>query len=68
MTNIAIISGVGPERGMGAQLAQRFASLGLHVFAVGRTQASLNAAVTAIEAAGGSATAVEAPTPTRRLS
>ena len=60
MTNIAIISGVGPERGMGAQLAQRFARLGLHVFAVGRTQASLNAVVTAIEAAGGSATAVVA--------
>ena len=33
----AIVSGVGPDRGMGAQLCHRFARLGLHVFVSGRT-------------------------------
>ncbi len=60
MTEVAIISGVGPERGMGAQLARRFASLGLHVFVAGRTAASLDAVVAGIEADGGRATAVVA--------
>ena len=53
----AIISGVGPLEGIGAQLCLRFAGLGLHVFVAGRTQSSLDAVVQKIEQAGGSATA-----------
>ena len=34
----AIVSGVGPLEGLGAQLCLRFASLGLHVLAAGRTE------------------------------
>lgn len=60
MTDIAIISGVGPEQGMGAQLAHRFAKLGLHVFVGGRTAANLDAVVAAIKRDGGKATAVVA--------
>lgn len=60
MTDTAIISGVGPEQGMGAQLAHRFARLGLHVFVAGRTAASLDAVVAAIVRDGGTATAVVA--------
>jgi NAD(P)-dependent dehydrogenase (short-subunit alcohol dehydrogenase family) len=56
----AIISGVGPDRGLGAQLARRFAREGLHVFVAGRTPAKLDAVVADIKAAGGEATAVEA--------
>lgn len=56
----AIIIGVGPDRGLGAQLCKRFASEGLHVLAAGRTQASLDAVVAGIRAAGGSAEAVVA--------
>ena len=60
MTDSAIISGVGPEQGMGAQLAHRFATLGLHVFVAGRTAASLDRVVAAIVRDGGQATAVVA--------
>ena len=60
MTDTAIISGVGPEQGMGAQLAHRFARLGLQVFVAGRTAASLDAVVAAIARDGGTATAVVA--------
>jgi NAD(P)-dependent dehydrogenase (short-subunit alcohol dehydrogenase family) len=60
MTKVAIISGVGPDQGMGAQLARRFAGHGLHVFVAGRTQSSLDAAVAGIEGEGGKATAVVA--------
>ncbi len=60
MTDIAIISGVGPEQGMGAQLARRFARHGLHVFVAGRTAASLDAVVAGIARDGGKATAVVA--------
>ena len=60
MAEIAIISGVGPDQGMGAQLARRFAKHGLHVFVAGRTQASLDAVAAGIEADGGQATAVVA--------
>ena len=60
MTDTAIISGVGPEQGMGAQLAHRFARLGLQVFVAGRTAASLDAVVAAIVRDGGTATAVVA--------
>ena len=54
----AIIAGVGPERGLGAQLCKCFAAEGLHVFVAGRTQASIDAVVGAIRHAGGQATAV----------
>ena len=56
----AIVMGVGPDRGLGAQLCQRFAKLDLHVFVAGRTQAKLDAVAQSIVAAGGSATAVVA--------
>ena len=54
----AIVSGVGPLEGLGAQLCVRFARLGLHVLVAGRTQAKLDAVVDAIGGAGGSAQAV----------
>ena len=56
----AIVSGVGPLEGLGAQLCLRFASLGLHVLAAGRTESKLQAVVDAIKAAGGSSQAVVA--------
>ena len=54
----AIIIGVGTEQGLGAQLAKRFASEGLHVFVASRTQSRLDALTVEIEQAGGKATAV----------
>lgn len=56
----AIIIGVGPDRGLGAQLCKRFASEGLHVLAAGRTQSSLDPVAAEIESKGGKATAVVA--------
>ena len=56
----AIISGVGPDRGLGAQLARRFAAEGLHVFVAGRTQENLDAVLAGIKADDGQATAVVA--------
>jgi NAD(P)-dependent dehydrogenase (short-subunit alcohol dehydrogenase family) len=56
----AVIIGVGPDRGLGAQLCKRFAVEGLHVFAAGRTRSALDAVVADIVAAGGRATAVVA--------
>lgn len=56
----AIIIGVGPDRGLGAQLCRRFAAEGLKVYVAGRTQAALEAVVASIKAAGGDATAVVA--------
>lgn len=56
----AIVIGVGPDRGLGAQLCHRFASLGLHVVVAGRTQASLDAVVAGIQASGGVAQAAVA--------
>ena len=56
----AIVSGVGPIEGLGAQLCIRFATKGLHVLVAGRTQAKLDAVVSNIEANGGSAEAVVA--------
>ena len=55
--NTAIVIGVGPERGLGAQLAIRFAGAGLNVIAAGRTQASLDAVVDVIRANGNDASA-----------
>ncbi len=57
---IAIVMGVGAERGMGAQLARRAAVDGFHVVVSGRTQEKLAGVVASIEQAGGGATAVVA--------
>ncbi|GAU86953.1 short-chain dehydrogenase [Bosea sp. BIWAKO-01] len=51
----AVIVGVGPDRGLGAQLCKRFAREGLDIIVSGRTQASLDAVVADIERAGGKA-------------
>src|SRR5262249_34697553 len=59
----AVIIGVGPDRGLGAQLCKRFAAEGLHVFAAGRTRASLEALAADIAAAGGRAAPVVADGP-----
>src|SRR6478609_11711919 len=56
----AIVIGVGPDQGLGAQLCKRFASEGLNVLVAGRTKAALDAVVADIVAAGGRATAVVA--------
>jgi NAD(P)-dependent dehydrogenase (short-subunit alcohol dehydrogenase family) len=49
----AVIIGVGPDRGLGAQLCKRFAKEGLHVVAAGRTSASLDAVAADIQGSGG---------------
>src|SRR5262245_250309 len=54
----AVIIGVGPAAGLGARLCERFASLGLHVFAAGRTPAELDNVARSIAANGGHGTAV----------
>ena len=54
----AVIIGVGAEQGLGAQLAKRFASEGLHVFMASRSKSRLDALTVEIEQAGGKATAV----------
>jgi NAD(P)-dependent dehydrogenase (short-subunit alcohol dehydrogenase family) len=56
----AVIIGVGPDRGLGAQLCKRFASEGLHVLVAGRTRSHLDAVVADIKLAGGQATALVA--------
>ena len=56
----AIVVGVGPERGLGAALARCFARHELHVFIAGRSEDKLQAVVTQIQHAGGSATPVVA--------
>ena len=56
----AIVIGVGPDQGLGAQLCKRFAAEGLHVLVAGRTRAALDAVVADIVASGGRATAVVA--------
>jgi len=39
--NVALVLGVGPDRGMGAQLCKRFAARRLHVVVSGRTKDTL---------------------------
>ena len=56
--NTAIVVGVGPDRGVGAQLCRRFAGLGLKVLVAGRTRETLDGVVANIEADGGAAEAV----------
>ncbi len=55
----AVVIGVGPEQGLGATLARRFAAGGHRVFVAGRTQDSLDAVVQSIAAAGAEAVAVQ---------
>ncbi len=55
----AIILGVNADRGLGGQLAKRFASEGLEVFVAGRTIASLEEIVGNIKQSGGKAVAVK---------
>lgn len=51
----AIVLGVGPDKGLGAALARRFAGEGYHVFVGGRTAAKIGAVAEAIIAQGGAA-------------
>ncbi len=59
-TPVALVVGVGAERGLGAALCRRFAAGGHHVLAGGRTPSSLEAVVRAIASRGGSAEAIVA--------
>ena len=54
--NSAIIFGVGPRQGVGAELCHRAATRGLHVFVNGRTQTKIDAVAADIKKMGGSAT------------
>jgi NAD(P)-dependent dehydrogenase (short-subunit alcohol dehydrogenase family) len=58
----AIVIGVGPNRGLGAQLCKRLASDGLNVIVAGRTKSALEAVANDIAASGGKAVAVVADT------
>ena len=51
----AIVIGVGPDRGLGAQLCRRFATEGLKVIVAGRTKAAIEAVANTIASAGGQA-------------
>lgn len=53
----AVVIGVGPERGLGAQLCRRFAADGLKVIVAGRTKSAIEAVAGNIASAGGQATA-----------
>ena len=56
----AVILGVGPDLGLGAQLCKRFAAEGLHVMVAGRTDASVEVVAEDIRSSGGAATGVVA--------
>jgi NAD(P)-dependent dehydrogenase (short-subunit alcohol dehydrogenase family) len=56
----AIVIGVGPDRGLGAQLCRRFAADGLKVIVAGRTKSGIEAVANNIASAGGQAVAVVA--------
>lgn len=56
----AIVIGVGPDRGLGAQLCKRFAADGLKVIVAGRTLSALEAVANDVEKAGGKAVPVVA--------
>ncbi|HEY2775888.1 MAG TPA: SDR family NAD(P)-dependent oxidoreductase [Candidatus Binatia bacterium] len=49
----AVVSGVGPARGLGAAIARRFAREGFRVVVIGRSSEKLATAVAEIRAAGG---------------
>jgi len=56
----AVIIGVGPERGLGATLAKRFSTEGLHVFIAGRSEDKLHRVAASIIQSGGKVTCVVA--------
>jgi NAD(P)-dependent dehydrogenase (short-subunit alcohol dehydrogenase family) len=56
----AIVIGVGPDRGLGAQLCKRFAAQGLKVVIAGRTKSAIEAVASDITASGGEAIPVVA--------
>ena len=58
----AIVIGVGPDRGLGAQLCKRFAAGGLNVIVAGRTKSAIEAVAGEIVSSGDKATAVVADT------
>jgi NAD(P)-dependent dehydrogenase (short-subunit alcohol dehydrogenase family) len=51
----AIVIGVGPDRGLGAQLCRRFATEGFKVIVAGRTKPAIEAVANTIASAGGQA-------------
>jgi NAD(P)-dependent dehydrogenase (short-subunit alcohol dehydrogenase family) len=53
-----IVVGVGPESGLGAAIARRFAAEGHHIFVGGRTAGKIDAVVETIAAGGGSSEAI----------
>ena len=53
----AIVIGVGPDRGLGAQLCRRFAADDLRVIVAGRTKSAVEAVANNIVSAGGQAVA-----------
>jgi len=62
----AIVIGVGPDRGLGAQLCKRFAGDGLKVIVAGRTASALEAIASDIEKAGGTAVPIVADATSER--
>jgi NAD(P)-dependent dehydrogenase (short-subunit alcohol dehydrogenase family) len=56
----AIVIGVGPDRGLGAQLCKRFAADGLKVIVAGRTRSAIDAVSADITRAGGHAVPIVA--------
>jgi NAD(P)-dependent dehydrogenase (short-subunit alcohol dehydrogenase family) len=56
----ALILGVGPQRGLGAALAQRFADEGLRVFIAGRSLSKLETVASCLAARGGAVRALVA--------
>jgi NAD(P)-dependent dehydrogenase (short-subunit alcohol dehydrogenase family) len=59
---VAVVVGVGAERGLGAALCRRFAAGGHHVLVAGRSAEKLEQVVRTIQAAGGSAEGVATDT------
>lgn len=59
---VAVVVGVGAERGLGAALCRRFAAEGYHLLVAGRTPEKIERVAAAIRASGGSAEAVTTDT------
>src|SRR6516165_3367288 len=62
----AIVIGVGPNRGLGAQLCKRFAADGLKVIVAGRTQSTVETVAEDIRRTGGQAVPVVADATSER--
>ena len=62
----AIVIGVGPNRGLGAQLCKRFAADGLKVIVAGRTQSAIETVAEDIRRTGGQAVPVVADATSER--